>query len=143
MDTSGMTNSSGSSSMTMVFTNSQTTPLYSSAWTPSTTGAYAGTCIFLILLALFARVLLAFKAEMERRWLETALHRRSVVVAGKTPEAQRIEATPDVKAATLVTASGVEESVQRAVQSHRPWRFSVDLPRALLHLCFAGVSYLL
>ncbi|OJJ95981.1 hypothetical protein ASPACDRAFT_47339 [Aspergillus aculeatus ATCC 16872] len=67
--TSMSTDSSSSSvsmSMTMVFFTSTTTPLYSNAWTPSTTGQYAGTCIFLIALAVILRFLLALKPICER-----------------------------------------------------------------------------
>jgi hypothetical protein len=83
---------------------------------------------------------------MERHWLATHLKRRYVAIAGKTTEAGRINSDPDAKTASLVTSQGVEESVKVVHSiSERPipWRFSVDLPRALLFLCIAGVSYLL
>lgn len=140
--------SSDSSSMimTMVFTNARDTPLFSSAWTPSSSGTYAGTCIFLIVLAIIDRGLIAFKAAMERHWMVAHLNRRYVAIAGKTTEAGRIDADPDAKFASLVTAQGVEESVKvvRSIaQGPIPWRFSADLPRAALYLCIAGVKYLL
>ncbi|GLI77848.1 hypothetical protein PoHVEF18_006144 [Penicillium ochrochloron] len=151
MDMSSMTDSSSSSSsssmsMTMVFTNAHNTPLYSSAWTPSSSGTFAATCIFLIVLAIIDRCLIAFKASMERHWLAAHLNRRYVAIAGKTTEAGRIDADPDAKLASLITAQGVEENVKVVRNiSHGPipWRFSVDVPRALLFLCIAGVSYLL
>lgn len=83
---------------------------------------------------------------MERRWLAAHVNRRYVTIAGKTPEAGRIERDPDAKTETLITAQGVEESVkvvQRSTPEIMPWRFSVDLPRALIFLCITGVSYLL
>ncbi|KAL2844982.1 Ctr copper transporter [Aspergillus pseudoustus] len=132
--------------MAMVFTNSHDSPLFSSQWTPSSNGSYAGSCIFLIILAVIARGLVAFKAYMEQRWLNAHLKRRYVVVAGKTSEAGRIDSDPDAKAGTLVTANGVEESVRVVYRENNeilPWRFSVDLPRALIFLCITGVSYLL
>lgn len=152
MDMSSMTDSSSSSSssstmtMSMVFTNAHNTPLFSSAWTPSSSGVYAGTCIFLIVLAIIDRGLIAFKAIMERHWLAAHLNRRYVAIAGKTSEAGRIDADPDAKTASLITAQGVEENVKVVRNiSHGPipWRFSVDVPRAALFLCIAGVSYLL
>jgi hypothetical protein len=132
--------------MPMVFTNSQAASLYSSSWTPSSPGQYAGTCIFLIILAIIGRSLFAFKAVMEQRWLAAALNRRYVVVAGQMPEAAAVDADPDAKKASLITAQGVEESVKvvrRISNGPQPWRFSVDLPRALIVLCIAGVTYLL
>ena len=133
--------------MHMLFANSQDTPLFASGWTPTSTGSYAGTCIFLIALAIIARALLAFKAVMEQRWLHAARQRRYVVVAGQTPESERVAADADSKAGVLMTAQGVEEKV-RVV--HRatgppvmPFRFSVDLPRALLVTLIVGVGYLL
>ncbi|KAL5363902.1 Ctr copper transporter [Aspergillus floccosus] len=150
MDHSDMSSSSSSSShsmsMAMVFMNAHDTPLFSSQWTPSSTGSYAGTCIFLIILSIIARLLVAFKAAMERHWLAVHLNRRYVAIAGKSTEAGRIDADPDAKAASLVTAQGVEESVKvvrRLTHEPMPWRFSVDLPRAFIFLCITGVSYLL
>lgn len=143
---SGMGSHASSSSMSMVFTNTHDTPLFSSAWTPTSSGTYAGTCIFLIILAIIDRCLIAFKSSMERHWLAVHLNRRYVAIAGKTTEAGRIDADPDAKLASLVTAQGAEESVKVVRNiSHGPvpWRFSVDLPRAGLFLCIAGVSYLL
>jgi hypothetical protein len=130
----------------MVFTTSQNTPLYSSSWTPSSSSQYAGTCIFLILLAIFGRYLVAVKAVAERRWLAVALNRRYVAVAGRTSEASLVDQDPDTKAASLITAQGIQESVKvvrRVAPGPQPWRFSVDLPRALLFLCVATVAYLL
>ncbi|KAF2083306.1 putative Ctr copper transporter [Saccharata proteae CBS 121410] len=131
--------------MTMVFFTSSSTPLFSSSWTPRTTGQYAGTCIFLIVLAVIFRILFAAKHLLEERWHAQAIDRRYVVVADKTPEAERISTDADSKTGIL-TANGVEESV-RVVHAPamrlQPWRFSVDLPRALLVTVIAGVGYLL
>ena len=135
-----------SGGMAMTFQDTHNTPLFSNLWTPASDGSYAGTCIFLIVLAIIDRCLFAFRAYMERRWLAAHVKRRYITVAGKTPEAGRIEKDPDASLATLVTAQGVEESVkvvQRTTPEILPWRFSVDLPRALIFLCITGVSYLL
>ncbi|CAK7217485.1 hypothetical protein SCUCBS95973_003169 [Sporothrix curviconia] len=52
------------SEMSMTFFYSLMTPLFSAAWTPSTTGQYAGTCIFLIVLAVIHRALVAFRSAV-------------------------------------------------------------------------------
>ncbi|KAL4883923.1 Ctr copper transporter [Aspergillus karnatakaensis] len=139
--------SSGSTmTMAMVFTNAHDTPLFSSQWTPTTSGSYAGTCIFLIILAVISRLLVACKTYLEQRWLNAHLKRRYIVVAGKPSEAGRIAADPDCKTGTLVTARGVEESVRVVTRDNAevvPWRFSVDLPRGAAFLVIAGVNYLL
>ncbi|KAJ5376823.1 Ctr copper transporter [Penicillium cosmopolitanum] len=146
MDMSSDSSSSSSMSMPMVFTNSHTTPLFSNTWTPSSTGAYAGTCIFLILLAIIDRSLFALKAVMERRWRAAHLNRRYIAIAGRTSESERIEADPNAKLSTLISAYGVEENVKvvhNVADGPIPWRFSVDFPRAGLVLCIIGISYLL
>lgn len=133
-------------SMQMVFVNSQSTPLYSKSWTPSSTGQYAGTCIFLICLAMTLRGLLAAKHILEIRWSAQARDRRYIVVQGRTPESGRIENDPDAKDGALITAQGVEERVKvvRSVkQQVIPFRLSVDVPRAGLTLVIVGVAYLL
>jgi len=130
----------------MVFFSSTSTPLYSSDWTPHSTGQYAWTCIFLVILAAFLRGLFAVKHIMEKRSLDKALNRRYVVVAGKTPEADRTSEDSDAKTGTLLTQSGVEETVRvvrRNIREVQPWRSSVDVPRAGIVTVMAGISYLL
>ncbi|KAM7221034.1 Ctr copper transporter family domain containing protein [Rhypophila decipiens] len=128
-----------------VFVNSMTTSLYSTNWTPSTTGQYAGTCIFLIALGVLFRGILAFKAWQEQRWLEAEFNRRYVVVNGKPPLAENV--SRDSMSKNLVLSeNGVEENVvvvQKRGATVRPWRLSVDPLRALLDTVIAGVSYLL
>ncbi|KIV85428.1 hypothetical protein PV11_01124 [Exophiala sideris] len=134
------------SSMTMIFTNAHNTPLYSNSWTPNSSGAYAGTCIFLIILAMLLRLLFAAKAVCEQRWLIAAQARRYVLVRGRTTEAGRIDQDPDAKTGSLITANGVEENVKVvAAKSGNvvPFRLSVDIPRAGLTTIIAGISYLL
>jgi len=134
------------SRMQMIFFTSTHTPLYSNGWTPSNTGSYAGTCIFLIVLAVIFRTLLAFKHVMEKKWLDAALDRRYVAVAGEMPEAEKMEQDPDAKTGTLLTARGIEERVKvvrRHVRGVTPWRVSVDLPRAIIATVIVGVGYLL
>lgn len=135
-----------SSSMFLVFTNNQNTSLYSASWTPTTSGQYAGTCIFLIILGIISRLLVAFKAAMERKWLAIALNRRYVVVSGKKQEIDSSNIDPDSADTALLTTHGAQENVKvvrRISHGPQPWRFSVDLPRALLFLCITGVNYLL
>lgn len=141
-----MTSSDSMSSMTMVFTNAHNTPLYSNSWTPNSSGGYAGTCIFLVILAMLLRLLFAAKAVCEQRWLIAAQKRRYVLVRGRATESGRIDQDLDAKTGSLITANGVEENVKVvAARSGNvvPFRLSVDIPRACLTTIIAGVSYLL
>lgn len=130
----------------MIFTTSHTTPLFSTSWTPSSEGAYAGTCIFLVILAIVLRLLFAGKALCEQKWQTAARNRRYVLVRGRSTEAGRIDQDPDAKTGSLVTVNGVEENV-KVVQARGgaavPFRLSVDVPRAVLSTIIAGVAYLL
>lgn len=129
-----------------VFSNRQDTSLYSLSWTPTTSGQYAGTCIFLVILAIISRLLVAFKVAVERKWLSIALNRRYVVVAGRKQEADSSNSDPDSIDTALLTTQGAQENVKvvrRVSHGPQPWRFSVDLPRALLFLCIIAVNYLL
>ncbi|RDW72579.1 copper transporter family protein [Aspergillus mulundensis] len=140
------TSPSSPMTMAMVFTTTHNTPLFSTQWTPSSTASYAGTCIFLVILSILSRCLVASKTHLEQRWRNTHLKRRYVVVAGKPSEAARVESHPDAKTAMLVTSQGIEESVRvvhRDTYETPPWRFSVDLPRAVVYVVIVGVSYLL
>ncbi|KAI5298311.1 THO complex subunit 2, partial [Ascosphaera pollenicola] len=138
--------SSMSMSMAMTFVNAHDTPLFSKSWTPDSTGKYAGTCIFLIILAIINRLLMALKTICEKRWHAQAMNRRYVVVEGQQPVSEQVMSDDDSKQGTLITAQGLNEKVrvvQRAGVETIPWRFTVDLPRAALGAVIAGVSYLL
>jgi Ctr copper transporter family len=143
-----MSMSSSSSSMTMmgIFTNSHRTPLYSESWTPTSSGAYAGTCIFLVILAIILRGMFAFKSICESRWAAKASNRRFVLVKGQPSEAGKIAADPESTKASLITVNGVEENVKVVRNDRRgvaPFRLSVDVPRAVMTMGIAGVAYLL
>ncbi|RDA94630.1 hypothetical protein CP533_2392 [Ophiocordyceps camponoti-saundersi (nom. inval.)] len=144
------TQADGSSSMStmmmaMIFQTDMETPLFTNSWTPRNAGAYAGTCIFLVLLAVIARLLLAARALQEARWHDADVRRRYVASPDKPSLARRLSADPGAKQMTL-SENGVEENVVVVARDGpvaRPWRFSVDPLRALLDTVIAGVGYLL
>ena len=139
--------------MIMTFFTATDTPLYSLDWTPGSTGSYAGTCIFLIILAVLFRVLLAGKAWKEERWLDDELKRRYVAVEGRGSLAMKIRGQDgngiaeegDAKS-MVISENGLEEDVvvvRKKGPIRRPWRWSVDLVRASMDTTIAGVGYLL
>ncbi|OAP56780.1 hypothetical protein AYL99_08892 [Fonsecaea erecta] len=148
MSSDSMSSSSMSMSMStmpMVFTTSHHTPLYGNGWTPTTSGGYAGTCIFLVVLAIGLRLVLAAKGVCEQRWAAAARRRRFVLVKGRATEASRIDQDPDAKTGALITVNGVEENVKvvHATSIFPPFRLSVDVPRAILTTIIAAMAYLL
>ena len=109
---------------------STSTPLYSAQWTPSTTGQYAGTCIFIITLAAIFRGLFSYRTVQEQKWRDVDLKRRQVIVSGKKVD----------------EGDGLDEKDIGAGNRKRrskPWRISTDVPRASLDTIIAGVGYLL
>jgi copper transporter 1 len=145
---SGMDMGSSTSShtgMMMAFFTATNTPLYSESWTPQNAGQYAGTCIFLIFLAIALRAIFTAKSFLEIKAMEGALKRRYVVVAGEKMVGER--ALNDGDSMTgILTTNGVQEDVRivsAPVKHIQPWRFSVDLPRALLMTIATAVGYLL
>jgi hypothetical protein len=146
MDMSTMANTTTSMSMlSMGFFTSTTTPLYSATWSPTSTGQYAGTCIFLVILATIFRGLLAMKAWKETAWLDAEFNRRYVTVAGKLPKSERIASDSDSKR-MILTENGVEEDVmvvKKRSMGIRPWRITTDPLRAAMDTVIAGVGYLL
>ncbi|OJI84636.1 hypothetical protein ASPTUDRAFT_188744 [Aspergillus tubingensis CBS 134.48] len=109
------TDSSMSMSMTMVFFTSTTTPLYSNGWTPSNTGQYAGTCIFLIALAVMLRLLLALKPILETRFWNDGILRSS---PDHPPRRTRRAINPAARRATLeLVIAGVGYLLMLAVMT--------------------------
>ncbi|UKZ76698.1 hypothetical protein TrVFT333_004407 [Trichoderma virens FT-333] len=154
MDMGGMGDSSSSGSnstmtmlMAMVFQTNIQTPLYANSWTPHHAGAYAGTCIFLIVLTVIARLLVAIRLRQERAWADHDAQRRYIVVNGKEPISERLSRDPDAKSMTMMLSeNGVEDRVfvvEKKQAVVRPWRFSVDPVRAVMDTVMVGVGYLL
>lgn len=147
MDMSGMHgggSTSGHTGMAMAFFTATDTPLYSTAWTPQNAGQYAGTCIFLIILAITLRGIFTAKSILDAKALETAMKRRYVVVAGEKAVAEQANDASSMSG--ILTTNGMQEDVRvvsAPVKMIQPWRFSVDLPRATLMMVATGVGYLL
>lgn len=113
MDSSSMM---GMDSMAMTFFTATNTALFSSSWTPNTTGQYAGTCIFLIAFATIFRALLAIRVNFHG--VVDAIERRRR--HGRIPSH-----LADIK--TTI----------------RPWRADEAVKLAFMDLILAGVGYLL
>jgi hypothetical protein len=131
--------------MSSMFSTGTGTQLYSSMWMPMSISAYAGTCIFLIVLAVIFRFLIAVKSVLEHRWIDAELNRRYVVVRRKVDTKERVSSDSDSKRA-LLTENGVEEDVmivRKHVKGVRPWRITTDGPRAAIDTVIAGILYLL
>lgn len=147
MDSMSSTTSTTSEShgmMNMAFFTATNTPLYSESWTPTSAGAYAGTCIFLIILAIILRAVFTAKSYLEAKAIESAMKRRYVVVEGEGGVEKIVS---DANSTTgILTTNGIAENVrivQAPVKHIQPWRFSVDLPRAALMTVAAAIGYLL
>ena len=129
-----------STSMASVFFTSTTTPLYSDSWSPSNTGQYAGTCIFLILLATVFRTLFALRAVQERKW-QLVESRRQYIIAGVGDKEKEQESKLSVSSRT--SDEGSIKVIKKNVPGVRPWRITQDVPRACVDVVIAGVGYLL
>ncbi|KAH0400600.1 Ctr copper transporter, partial [Aureobasidium melanogenum] len=149
---SGMSSMSGMGSMSMVFTTAHNTPLYSKAWTPTSTGAYAGTCIFLIVLAIISRLLQAWRHTLEQKFHDKAMKRRYVVVRGEQEGEQSLDESEAAKEISekqaILTSRGLDEKVRVITATSRskettPWRITTELPRACVYTLQAGLGYLL
>jgi hypothetical protein len=107
--------------------------------------AYAGICIFLILLAVIFRFLIAFKSVLENRWIDAELNRRYVVIRRK-PAAKEPTSSDLKSKIALLTENGVEEDVmvvRRQIKGTMPWSITTDGPRAAIDTLIVGILYLL
>ncbi|KAK7962039.1 uncharacterized protein PG986_002864 [Apiospora aurea] len=139
MDMSGMSGMSGHdpampmtmdmSQMAMVFFQSVTSPLFAKAWTPAGPGAYAGTCIFLIVLATLHRVLIAVRNLV----FETGPHGHRKL-------------DPDEEEAAYMRrygrSAGVLARIRRALHDN-PFRIATETARAFSEVVVGGIGYLL
>jgi hypothetical protein len=132
---------------TTIFINSYTTPLYSSRWTPASAGHYAATCIFLVILAIAGRGLVASKGLLEQRWKAAALSRQRTALAAKSTESEAFATSGlDTKMGTASTARRVDQDNERDTGvsiNPAPFQPMVDVSRALIFTVITGVSFLL
>ena len=112
--------------MLMVFFTSTQTALWSESWWPLTTGQYAGTCIFLIALAIVSRGLITVRVRFAEILGWFTRHRETVIL--RTSGSEKVEV-------------GVSERVVHDTRG--PWRVKIALLRAVLDTVLVGVSYLL
>ncbi|EOA90635.1 uncharacterized protein SETTUDRAFT_158196 [Exserohilum turcica Et28A] len=118
--------------MLMTFFTSSRTPLFSTSWTPTTSGQYAGTCIFLIALAAVFRALVAIRFNLFAV-LERVKGRRGVV-----------SAVGNRGSAGLEGEGGEGKQGRRGRTAEwRPWRADEAVWIASFDVVIAGVSYLL
>jgi hypothetical protein len=117
--------------MAMNFFNSYDTPLFSLDWAPSTGGGYAGTCIFLIVLAIIFRFILALRTNMTTV-AAAAARKRETALLVKT----EAETSSDEDRA----AHGGQHVVPRAKAR---WTLNDALITASIDTILAGVGYLL
>lgn len=116
--------------MVMTFFTSFKTPLFSNDWTPTTKGQYASTCIFLIVLAVILRVLIAVRPVLEGRlWTDGVQH-------------ATLEGHMDQKAETK-RVSGVQLSMQELGNRWSRWRVNPAAGRATYEVVIGGIAYLL
>lgn len=129
----------GMSEMAMTFFTSSETPLYSDDWTPASAGHYAGTCIFLIVLGLILRVLLALRPILEARlWGRTAAAEAAAASRKGLEEEGGNGAVPPGQPRRALAAA-----VMDARRRWSGWRVGTAASRATYELLIAGVGYLL
>ncbi|KAI3546520.1 ctr copper transporter [Colletotrichum lupini] len=120
------------SEMAMTFFEAFQTPLYSDAWTPTSPGQYAGTCIFLIVLGSILRLLLALKPVLEDRFWRNYPVYESDKQALTSHHAESVE-------------PGQAGSVIRKdiVGRWKGWRAGAAAARATYEVIVGGIGYLL
>jgi solute carrier family 31 (copper transporter), member 1 len=116
-----MTSSMNMNGMDVVFYTSTTTPLWSSAFAPQSTGQYAGICIFLIAFATVFRMLVAVRVNFHQAMATAEANRNGLPL-------------PRV-------AHDAESDYEKL--PHRPWKAKEAVSLGALDLSIAGVSYLL
>ncbi|KAK9238641.1 Ctr copper transporter family-domain-containing protein [Lipomyces kononenkoae] len=136
---SSMSSDPSMSMSSMSFHNSVSDFLFANAWTPSTRGQYAGTCIFLIVLAVIYRLIHVLKHRMERYYNALARqYARSISISTAS-----LQTDKDGTFEKSVAEANVKPDRPLQFRNIRPWRLSTDFPLALVQFFLSGVGYLL
>lgn len=121
-----------SEDMAMVFFQNMVTPLWSLAWTPNSTHAYAGTCIFLIVLAVLHRALMALRS--------IAFDGNPNLVSQAHIASDKESLMPERIRPPQMGNLGQQ---LRKKRSRHPFLVSVELGRSILEVFIGGIGYLL
>lgn len=122
------------SPMSMTFFFSSSTSLFSKAWTPATSAQYSGTCIFLVVLAVLMRGMLALKPILEKSMWNPLVDGEGVLVPGGDGGYQKEDMAP------RQPTNRIYDIVRRRWSI---WRFRTSLERSIFELLLATVGYLL
>ncbi|KAI0471699.1 Ctr copper transporter family-domain-containing protein [Xylariaceae sp. FL0804] len=137
----GSTIMMSSSEMAMVFFQAVTTPLFSMSFTPAGKGSYAGTCVFLVVLALAHRFLMAarhvFFDSRRRMALSAARHHQAARMHNDLKDVPSLNSDDGSAAPEALAAH-----VRNEVRGH-PFAVATETVRALFEVVIGGVGYLL
>ncbi|KAF3910092.1 hypothetical protein AA313_de0201992 [Arthrobotrys entomopaga] len=122
---SASTSQNSHATMAMVFQWVLETPIYSYSFTPKTAAQYFGALLFLVLLSIIYRALVAFKSHKEANWAHQERIRKGIL------EGQ----FHDDKAGS--------DGSTREVKGPAPWSWRVDPARASLSVLNVALHYLL
>lgn len=136
----------GVDQMAMVFLNSLTTPLFFNAWTPSGPVAYAAICIFILVLGVVHRVLVAFRNIVFEGM--PAAGGGAAARVGEMVDLLPLPAAEDDETACLGPNGAASEGPQGIPVldpswCHGPQKVSSGIARAFHELTIGLASYLL
>ncbi|ORY64790.1 Ctr copper transporter family-domain-containing protein [Pseudomassariella vexata] len=128
-------NHDSSHSMAMTFFQAENTSLFSTAWTPNSTAAYAGTCFFLIFLAFAMRTMMALKPIFEQSQLQA------------TKKSNQNNGAGDIENGNKEGRGGSNTKGKGFIVEFRKrwatWNLTVNFVRAIYELFLVGIGYLL
>ncbi|KAF3022081.1 hypothetical protein E8E14_013539 [Neopestalotiopsis sp. 37M] len=150
-----MMNGGGSSSsmgpMVMTFFYASDTSLFFQSWTPSSTGVYAATCVFLLLLAVSMRAMLALKPILEttvwkprraRRGPNNAHHEMLLSDECCDEDQDRLK-EQDLDPGMDASGGGFRRLCSEVKGRWYGWRFKSRWLRAMFEMSLAVLGYLL
>jgi hypothetical protein len=128
------------SDMLLMIPISLSPPLYL-IWTSRSTNAYAGTCIFLSILSVLFRFLVAFESVLEKHRIDVEIDRRHFMYAKEPAPNELINS--DEKSVLLPKGTKGNSILVRHDMDIRPWRRTLDCSRAATDSLIVGILYLL
>ena len=116
--------------------------LWFDGWTPTSAGATFGACVGLFFIAAISRLLAAIRRSADVSWRIAALARRQAVYAATaldTPSLTKAASAGYVES----QSSSVVVTPQRVAAAAPPFVAGYDIPRGIMQMVQAFMSYLL
>jgi len=119
------------------------------SWRPTSSGAIAGACIFLVFLAILERWLAAVRVILNEHWrfrafaMAARTEKFSSRLSAGSEKSGSLDSTGEIEELPRMTAPPVPIASRRSPRKLAPFILAHDIPRGVIHAAQALLGYVI